>query len=326
MTTTRANRIAGGGLATRLQLGVFVLVLCVLTFSPLRDLFYFSPAAVRAGQWWRIVTHPFVHVSWYHLLLDGVAFCMLYHSLREPSPVCRAGFVVASAAGSLAAAWMFAPQVEQLGLCGLSGVAHGLMAITALEMIRDDERLGWVCLIAVAGKSLWEATTGRVLFEWLHFGRLGTPIAVSHLGGVVGGLVMWLGLLVLPNPIGSVHGIVSLAAHATSRLRRHLTISAPCVVCLSLSMAGCSTTYTLIGGVNPNALDFCGERTIPRVYSGTAHDVQIIQNGSEEWGIAVFALLDLPMSVVADTVVLPYTLVMQAKHGSLCSGNTEADE
>src|SRR5690348_16262975 len=43
----------------------------------------FQPEAVRAGQWWRLLTHPFVHITWYHLLLDGVAFFILYHSLSE---------------------------------------------------------------------------------------------------------------------------------------------------------------------------------------------------------------------------------------------------
>jgi rhomboid family GlyGly-CTERM serine protease len=193
VTTGRANQVAGGGLRARPLVWLFALTLCVLTFSPWANLFYFSPAAVRAGQWWRIVTHPLVHVSGYHLLLDGAAFLLLYTNLREPNPVRRAALAGASAAGSLAAAWMFSPQIERLGLCGLSGVAHGLMAVTALEMIRDDEKLGWVCLAAVAGKSIWEATTGHVFFEWLHFGRLGTPIAVSHLGGVVGGAMLWLG-------------------------------------------------------------------------------------------------------------------------------------
>jgi len=32
---------------------------------------------------------------------------------------------------------------------------------------------------------------GRVLFESLYFGALGSPIAVCHAGGVVGGLGIW---------------------------------------------------------------------------------------------------------------------------------------
>src|SRR6476659_2296856 len=33
----------------------------------------FQPVAVRSGEWWRVLTHPFVHVTWYHLLLDATA-------------------------------------------------------------------------------------------------------------------------------------------------------------------------------------------------------------------------------------------------------------
>ena len=52
-------------------------------------------------------------------------------------------------------------------------------------------RLGWLCLAIVTGKAAWEAVTGQVFFTWLHFGLLGTPVAVCHLGGVVGGVIAW---------------------------------------------------------------------------------------------------------------------------------------
>ena len=91
-------------------------------------------------------------------------------------------------------------------------------------------------------------------------------------------------------------------------------------------LMGCSTTYTLIGNTNTIPCENGGTRAIPRVYSGVAYDALIIRNGAEEWGIAVFAVLDLPFSAVADTVVLPYTLVTQAEHGNLCDGNVEGGE
>src|ERR1051325_3971744 len=53
------------------------------------DAFIFLPDAVRAGEWWRFLTHPFVHVSWLHLSLDGVAFVVLYHSLEARSKTTR---------------------------------------------------------------------------------------------------------------------------------------------------------------------------------------------------------------------------------------------
>jgi len=44
------------------------------------------PAKVAAGEWWRLLTHPFAHITVYHLLLDGVPFFLLYPFLDEKRP------------------------------------------------------------------------------------------------------------------------------------------------------------------------------------------------------------------------------------------------
>ncbi len=160
----------------------------------------FLPQAVESGQWWRLFTHPFVHVTWYHLLLDGAAFLMLYHSLIEASVVRRLVYVFAAGAGSLLVSWASAPGISTGGLCGLSGIAHGLMAVSALELVAGQApgstewRIGQVSFMLVVGKAALEALSGRMLFTFLHFGLMGDPVAVSHAGGVVGGL---LGVLAL---------------------------------------------------------------------------------------------------------------------------------
>jgi rhomboid family GlyGly-CTERM serine protease len=157
----------------------------------------FQPEALRAGEWWRLVTHPFVHLTWYHLLLDGTAFLTLYCSLVERRIFARVGYVVAAAAGSLVASWVASPGALTNGLCGLSGVAHGLMAISAIEMLggeQTERRIGWICLMLVVGKAAFEATTGRMFFGFLDFGLLGSPVAVSHAGGIIGGLIAMLAL------------------------------------------------------------------------------------------------------------------------------------
>jgi rhomboid family GlyGly-CTERM serine protease len=196
MTSVCSNQIGGGPQArprhagtegvspVHFELLTFSVLLAVCNLPALRAQLSFSPSAVAAGQWWRVITHPFVHVSWYHLLLDGSAFLLLYQSLRGP----RVAYVTAAGAGSLLASLWFWPAIGTTGLCGLSGIAHGLMAVSALEMIHQGERrVGWTCLALVAGKSIWEAATGQVVFSFLHFGLMGTPVAVCHLGGVVGG-------------------------------------------------------------------------------------------------------------------------------------------
>src|SRR5258708_3472199 len=84
----------------------------------------FQLEAVRQGAWWRLVTCSLVHVSWYHLLLDGSAFLLLYGGLKERLRWKRLCYLVAADAGSLAAGWLVSPLFMRIGFCGLSGIDH----------------------------------------------------------------------------------------------------------------------------------------------------------------------------------------------------------
>jgi rhomboid family GlyGly-CTERM serine protease len=161
-----------------------------LVTGNLKGAYAFFPSAVVSGEWWRLLLHPFVHLTWYHLILDAGAFFLLYKELR---PSKRITYVLAAGTSSLIAAILTSPAIKTLGLCGLSGIAHGLMAVSALELMQeqDDFRLGFLCFIVVVSKSMYEAFAGDVLFSFLHFGLCGTPIAVSHAGGVLGGIIAY---------------------------------------------------------------------------------------------------------------------------------------
>jgi rhomboid family GlyGly-CTERM serine protease len=192
------------GLTKRPELVLFAVLLAVFNWPVLRgslsESMVFLPAAVEAGEWWRLFSHPWVHVTWYHLLLDGAAFLMLYHSLVEVSQLRRLSYVLAAGTGSLLISWLASPAISTVGLCGLSGIAHGLMAVSAVEMMTAgasdtmQRRLGWITLALVVGKAAIEAVTGRMFFTFLHFGLMGDPVAVSHAGGILGGLLAMLGL------------------------------------------------------------------------------------------------------------------------------------
>ena len=151
----------------------------------------FDPAAVAKGEWWRIFSWPFVHVSRYHLLIDGAAFLLLYAGLEERRLAKRALLVISAAAGSLLLPLAIDLQIQQLGLCGLSGVAHGLAAVSALEMLRhtSQQRLASALLIGLLLKIAWELWTGTAFLQGLHLGDIGQPIVATHAGGVIGGLL-----------------------------------------------------------------------------------------------------------------------------------------
>ena len=160
----------------------------------------FSTHAIADGQLWRIFTHPFVHVSWYHLLLDGAAFFLLYMQLAEESLRKRTLYVVGCGVSSLLAVLMVLPRLDSVGYCGLSGIGHGLMAVCALEMMRNVssnksvQRFGGLCLVLLIGKCIFEAFTGKMFFNFVHSDLIGSPVAMSHVGGVLGGCIMY-GLL-----------------------------------------------------------------------------------------------------------------------------------
>lgn len=174
---------------------LFITLLLALANTPLLcghvcERLLFVPERVAAGEWWRLLTASFVHVSAYHLALDAGAFLLLYHTLHEPFRLGRLLAVAACAAGSLAASLLtLAPGGS---LCGLSGIGHGLLAVAALEMLGSDDRttarVGAACFLGTAAKSVFEACADHVLFASLHFGDVATPVAVCHLGGVIGGL------------------------------------------------------------------------------------------------------------------------------------------
>lgn len=183
-------------LRQRPEIILFILLIAVFNAPVLFGGFWssmiFQPEAVRRGEWWRLLTHPFVHLTWYHLLLDGTAFLSLYWSIVERRILVKLSYVVAAGAGSLIASCLASPLISTNGLCGLSGIAHGLMAISAVEMLagaKIERRIGWITLLLVLAKAGFEAATGRMFFGFLDFGLLGNPIAVSHAGGILGALI-----------------------------------------------------------------------------------------------------------------------------------------
>jgi len=154
----------------------------------------FLPAAVGSIEWWRLFSHPFVHLTWYHLFLDAGAFFILYTGLQEKRVTRKLVFMLICGGFSLAAALIFSPEIETRGLCGLSGIAHGLMAYSGLEFMQTRKNI-WIGLFSfglVFVKSIYEFITGQVMFTFMHMGLCGTPLAACHLGGVFGGMISYL--------------------------------------------------------------------------------------------------------------------------------------
>lgn len=175
-------------------IAVLLMVNLPLLWGEVRHGWLYLPEAVAGGQWWRVITYPLVHLSWYHLLLDAGGFLLLLFCLEEKRKLVKTIYIVGAGAGTLLLASVLDPLLAQRGLCGLSGIAHGLMAISALEMMRHKGQRKWglFSLAVVVSKSSYELWSGHVVFEFMHMGLCGQPLAASHAGGVVGGLAAYL--------------------------------------------------------------------------------------------------------------------------------------
>ncbi len=194
-------------------------------------LWAFWPERVADGEWWRLLTHAWVHLSPYHLAVDGLAVMMLI-GLAGHSFLQRWTALQLCALGSVGLAWLLAPATAEIGLCGLSGVAHGLTVLAAFETFRGglapksrthpapvrssaftrsgsfpapsfERRLAVGMALAVTAKAALETILGHALLEGWHLGSVGTPIPAGHLGGVIAGWLIaswrWRNAKSMPN-------------------------------------------------------------------------------------------------------------------------------
>lgn len=179
----------------------FLLLLALANFHLLQGkaplLLAYDHGAVLAGEWWRLFTHPLVHVSWRHLILDALAVSFLWDMLPLAlgQKLLTAVFCGAS---SLGFALVTSPLIGEIGLCGLSGIAHGLMAAAGWLLWRGSRdpwvaRLGILLLAVALGKGFVETWTGASLMGAMPGDSFGVPIVQAHLGGSLGGIAFaWL--------------------------------------------------------------------------------------------------------------------------------------
>jgi rhomboid family GlyGly-CTERM serine protease len=179
-----------------IEIGCFVLLLAAFNlFSPTDPLgFYLKPSALFEGEFWRWLSFAWRHNSFYHLALDASAFIFLYETLRCGLSV-RLTHLFTCIFFSGLIPLLVDPRLSQIGLCGLSGVAHGLMLICALETAEQPERrsrvMAVILFLVVLSKTIFEQITGNVLLADRHLGSVGIPIASCHFGGVIGAILSY---------------------------------------------------------------------------------------------------------------------------------------
>jgi uncharacterized protein YceK len=101
-------------------------------------------------------------------------------------------------------------------------------------------------------------------------------------------------------------------------------------LCLILMLAGCGTLITQFDETERYTFPGSRQRTIPQIYSGTAANVVFAKDiifettgakGDEQAAECCFSpfylIVDIPLSLAADTLLLPYTIPKQIWRGNI---------
>jgi rhomboid family GlyGly-CTERM serine protease len=152
------------------------------------DSWRFNRELVEQGYVWLLLSGHVVHLNWSHWLLNMaglliVAFFFSKHaSLKQWLLV-----ILVSASVISAGIWWWQTDIRYY--VGLSGVLHGLFLYGALCEIRFYPASGYVLVIVLVGKLLWEFFNGALPgSEELAGGRVLTE---AHLLGATGGIAVW---------------------------------------------------------------------------------------------------------------------------------------
>ncbi len=135
---------------------------------------------VEAGQWWRLLAAPFLHVGWFHLALNaifGLSWCRLVERLAGPARMI--GLFLVSGLGASATSLL----AQDVPSAGASGAIFGMVGVTLA--LHQRSLPGWrafarsrTTLLVGAQIAIWTAVA--LVFD--------LPIDhAAHLGGLVTG-------------------------------------------------------------------------------------------------------------------------------------------
>ena len=210
------------------EFGVFTALLLVFNFAGINpaNLALF-PKALSGGEYWRFFTFPWAHISIYHLALDAAAFLFLCDMLRCSAPT-RLLHLASCIVFSGVVPLLFDPRLSEIGLRGLSGVAHGLMMVAALEALsstaKTERIFGTAVLVGIIAKCLIELATGNVVFANCHLGNVGIPVPTCHLGGAIGGALSYGMIILYGETKALIHFSVHHAQSTTVSKRREKSL------------------------------------------------------------------------------------------------------
>lgn len=153
------------------------------------DSWRFNRTLVEQGDVWLLLSGHIVHLNGSHWLLNmaGLAIVAFFFSAHASYKQWLLVIFVSAVVIS-AGLWWWMTDIYYY--VGLSGVLHGLFLYGALREIRYYPVSGYVLLLVLLAKLLWEFIYGALPgSEDMAGGRVLTE---AHLLGAIGGIAVWL--------------------------------------------------------------------------------------------------------------------------------------
>lgn len=170
-----------------LWLAPLLLMALILALETLGDagryaLSYDRTQILHNAQWWRTLTGSFVHLGWYHCLLNALGIVVLVLLCPEVlSPWIWARRVCVLAVAMSLCLLVFQPGLRNY--VGMSGVIHGLFVLGLMPQVLRRDLIALGCLGYLVGKIGWELVAGGPVSDEAALG--GRVVVESHLFGTL---------------------------------------------------------------------------------------------------------------------------------------------
>jgi rhomboid family GlyGly-CTERM serine protease len=152
------------------------------------EVFAYDRNLISDGEWWRYVTGHFLHTNSYHLLLNVAGLGLLWALHGFYYQYKSIIWVILLCIGTSSGIYFFSKNL--VWYVGLSGMLHGLFIIGAYFDVTKKMKTGWLLLIAVWVKVIYEQYVGpsQEIAE-----LIGANVAIdAHLYGTITGSLMIL--------------------------------------------------------------------------------------------------------------------------------------
>jgi rhomboid family GlyGly-CTERM serine protease len=160
-------------------LSILIITFLMLQSFDLVGLFMYDRQAVSTGEYWRLITAHFVHLSWEHTFLNvlGVLFCSLVCK-----KIFRVGIILELlylSFGVSTLLWFFNPEITDY--VGFSGVLYGMFLLGIWSQRKD--KYMFVMLVVIVLWAMWQWQMGGAAAEEALIG--GNIVGIAHIYGLL---------------------------------------------------------------------------------------------------------------------------------------------